>query len=181
MKKEEQEFIEKFHEIANKGWIKSISKSWSSVGLTFEKELNKSPDSLYFPDYYGVEIKCTNRYSRYPLFLFTIAFDGPTFPEINRLIEKYGYPDKDFTDKKVLFEKLFFKTKTLVNNQYQFQLKFDESNQKIYLCVYDLQDKLIEKETYIYLDSIKDHLMTKLNSLAVIYASKKKKEGRQLL
>lgn len=110
MKKEEKQFIQEFHKIADKGWIKSVSNSWGSVGLTFEKELNKSPDSLYFPDYYGVEIKCTNRYSRYPLFLFTIAFDGPTFPEINRIVEKYGYPDKDFIDKKVLFEKLHFKT-----------------------------------------------------------------------
>lgn len=173
MKNEENEFIKEFHKIANKGWIKSISKSWGSVGLTFEKELNKTPDSLFFPDYYGIEIKCTNKYSHYPLFLFTVAFDGPTFPEINRIVEKYGYPDKDFNDKKVLFEKLHFNSKTLVNDKYKFQLELDKGHEKIYLCVYNLENKLIEKESYVYLDSLRDHLMIKLNSLAVVYASKK--------
>ena len=66
--------IDNFKKIANKKWIKSISNSFGSIGLTFEKELNKEPDALYFPDYYGTEIKCTSRYSRYPLFLFTISF-----------------------------------------------------------------------------------------------------------
>ena len=55
MKKENKQLIEEFHRIANKGWIKSISNSFGSIGLTFEKELGKNPDALYFPDYYGVE------------------------------------------------------------------------------------------------------------------------------
>lgn len=103
--------IEQFRQITNKGWIKSISNSFGSIGLTFEKELGKKPDAMYFPDYHGIEIKCTSRYSRYPLYLFTIAFDGPTFPEINRIVEKYGWPDKDYSDRKVLFVKLSFKEK----------------------------------------------------------------------
>ncbi len=30
--------IKKFQEIESKGWIRSISKSFGSIGLTFEKE-----------------------------------------------------------------------------------------------------------------------------------------------
>ena len=174
MKKENKQLIEEFHRIANKGWIKSISNSFGSIGLTFEKELGKNPDALYFPDYYGIEIKCTSRYSRYPLFLFTVAFDGPTFPEINRIVEKYGYYDKDFIDKKVLFEKISCKTKTIVNEQYKFKLEIDKKCEKLFLCVYNLKNKLIEKESFVYIDTIKEHLLLKMSYLALIYASQRK-------
>jgi len=42
-----------------------------------------------------------------------------------------------------------------------------------YICVYDNKYNLIEKESYIYLDTIKNHLLTKLKNLAIIKASKK--------
>ena len=43
--------LEEFKRISNKGYIRSVTKSFGSIGLTFEKELNKSPDSKYLPDY----------------------------------------------------------------------------------------------------------------------------------
>ena len=101
-----KELIFKFHTIARKRWVKSLNKGLGSVGYTFENELGKKPDSMYFPDYNGIEIKCSGRYSRYPITLFTVAFDGPSFPEINRILDTYGYSDKDFNDKKVIFVKL---------------------------------------------------------------------------
>ena len=168
--------INQFKSIAKKGWIKSVSKNFGSIGLTFEKELGKNPDSMFFPDYYGIEIKCTSRFSKYPLYLFTVAFDGPTFPEIDRIVEKYGWYDKDFTDKKVLFTKLSFKDKVIVNNKYKFQLTTDENNEKIHLCVFDLNNQLIEKESFVYVDSIYNHFNVKLNTLALIHASTKTKE-----
>lgn len=175
---DEKKLINEFHLIAKKRWIKSISKSFGSVGITFEKELNKKADDLYFPDYYGIELKCTNRYSRYPLFLFTIAFDGPTFPEINRIIEKYGYYDKNHLTKKILFTKLNCINKTIVNNKYKFKLEIDKTKEKLYLCVYDLNENIIEKKSFVYLSSIHNHLTLKLSELAIIYASKKKIENK---
>lgn len=174
-----KKLIDEFYRISKKGWIKSTSKSFGSVGLTFEKELGKSPDSLYFPDYYGIEIKCTTHYSKYPLYLFTIAFDGPTFPEINRIIEKYGYYDKDFKDKKVLFEKLSCTSKTVVNDKYKFKLEIDYKEEKLFLCVYNLYDELIERKSFVYLDSIKNHIMLKLNKMALIKAFKNKKDKEE--
>lgn len=103
MDNETKILINEFKKIARKRWIKCSSNQYNNIGLVFESELKKQPDSMFFPDYYGIELKCTSRYSRYPLYLFTLAFDGPTFPEINRIVEKYGDYDKDFKDKKVLF------------------------------------------------------------------------------
>lgn len=169
-----EKLIAEFKRIANKRFIKSNSKGTGAIGLTFESELNKMHDSLLFPDYYGIEIKCTSRYSGYPLSLFCTAFDGPTFPEINRLVEKYGYPDKKFKDKKVLLENLNCKDWTLVGNKYLFKLEVDQKEQKLYLVVQNLINKKIERESFVYLDSIYDHLTIKLKKLALVYGSTKK-------
>ncbi len=175
MDKDIEKIVTNFKKIANKKWIRSISNNNSgSIGLTFEKELKKEPDSLYFPDFYGVEIKCTSRFSNYPISLFSISFDGPTFPEIDRIVEKYGYYDKDFSDKKVLFGKVYCKTKNRVNFKYKFQFEIDEKDEKLYLCVYDTYENLIERKSFIYLDSIKRRLELKLNKLAIVFASTKK-------
>lgn len=167
--------IKKFHSIARKKWIKgAYSKNQiGNVGLTFERELNKTPDNMYFPDYEGIEIKCTTRYSDFPLFLFSTSFDGPTYPEIDRLIEKYGYYDLDFSDKKVLFEDFNYKSTHIVNEKWFFKLEVNKEEEKLYLCVYDLNNKLIEKQSFVYLQTLYNHLMLKLNTLAIIKASKK--------
>lgn len=173
MNKETQELIKQFKKIVAKRWIPSVNKGLGSVGLTFEKELNKNPDSLFFPDYYGVEIKCTTRFSKFPISLFSIAFDGPTFPEINRILEKYGYFDPVYKNKKILFSKLSCTEKHYVNNRYKFQLEIDDDEEKLYLSVYDLFDCLLERKSFVYLESIFNHLTLKLNNLAIVYASKK--------
>ena len=46
------EITKEFERISNKGWIKGINNNTNSVGLTFEKELGKTTDSLIFPDYH---------------------------------------------------------------------------------------------------------------------------------
>ena len=88
------DLIKKFKIIAKKKWIKSYYKGHGNIGLTFEKELDKKIDTNYSPDYNGIEIKCTTRFSRFPISLFSIAFDGPTNKEIIRINEKYGNFDK---------------------------------------------------------------------------------------
>ena len=74
MKEEQYEIIQKFKEIANKKWIKGVNNLTNSVGLTFESQLSKPTDSMYFPDFKGIEIKCSQRYSRYPIKLFSLWF-----------------------------------------------------------------------------------------------------------
>lgn len=76
--------INNFKKIAKKGWIPSVNKNINGVGLTFEKLLN-----MFFPDYQGIEIKCTTGFSRYPISPFSKSFDGPSFFEMNRLINTY--------------------------------------------------------------------------------------------
>lgn len=174
MEKDFINLLEEFKRISYKGYIRGVRQSYGSIGLTFERELGKSPDSLYYPDYGEIEIKCTSRFSHYPLYLFTVAFDGPDANEIMRIANAYGNYDKDYPDKKVLFTKLDCKYFALVNDKYNFILDFDKDEKRVYLCVYDLNRNLIERRSYINFQTIIDHLKLKLNKLAFIYASKKK-------
>ena len=169
----EKEFLEKFKKISNKGWIKSVNKGTGSIGLTFEKQLFKKMDSMYFPDFSGIELKCTTRFSRFPITLFSCAFEGPTFPEINRLLELYGYDHYVYKDKKVL--KVDVNTiNAKKSGNFKFKLFVDEIDNKLYLQVYDLNDNIIEQKSFIYLDTIINRIKLKLKSLVIVYGSKKR-------
>lgn len=165
--------INNFISINKKGWNESVCNDTGGVGLTFEKLLDKKADSMFFPDYYGTEIKCTTRYSRYPISLFSKSFDGPLLYEMNRILEKYGKNDGVYHDKKLLNTSLRVNEKVLVNNKYFFELKLDYNQKKMFLFIYDIAGTLLENSVYIDFYSIKTHLQTKLSSLAIVYASKK--------
>ena len=123
--------ITKFKEIAKKKWIRGINNSTNSVGLTFESLLNKNPDSMYFPDYKGYEIKCSQRFSRYPINLFSLAFDGPALYEMNRILTEYGKQDVIYKDKKQLHGDVYVNKYNRINNNY-FKLNIDDKTKKNY-------------------------------------------------
>lgn len=172
MKEKQCEIINKFKEIAKKRWIKGINNSTNSVGLTFESLLNKNPDSVYFPDYEGYEIKCSQRFSRYPINLFSLAFDGPALYEMNRILTEYGKQDVIYKDKKQLQGTIYINKYERINNNY-FKLKIDKKKQKIILGIYDLNYKVIEEKVFIDYETIRTRLELKLSNLAIVYASKK--------
>ena len=159
------ELLKEFKIIADKKGVKGVNNLTSAAGLTFEKLLGKKPDSLYLPDYYGIEIKTTQRYSRYAVSLFSLSFDGPNLFEMNRLMEKYSIDCQ-------LYGSIYTKKYSLINGV-NFKLKVDKKLKRLVLCVYDLYFNLIEERTYIDFSSIKIRLETKLTKLALVYASKK--------
>ena len=168
-----EKLITKFEEITRRWWIKSVTEDESSVGLTFENELGKEFDSMYFPDYYGTEIKCTTRFSGYPISLFSKSFDGPLLYEMNRILEKYGRNDNVYHERKLLNVDLKVNEKILVNDKYFFELKLDYKQEKMFLFIYDIKENLLENDVYVDFNSLKIHLQTKLSSLSIVYASKK--------
>lgn len=174
MPNQEHSLIQKFISIAKKGWIKGVVKSNGDVGMTFENQIGKKQDADFFPDYYGIELKCTTRYSEYPLYLFSIAFDGPSDNETDRICQKYGYYDKDYTNLKVIFAKCNCSYTITQRNGYKMKLNLDEQNDKLFLEIYSTKDKLLDRESYLNLSSLYSHLMVKLQKIAIIYASKKK-------
>lgn len=168
-----ENLITEFKKIAKKGWIKGVNNFTSAVGNTFEKEIKKIPDSMFFPDYYGIEIKCTTRFSNYPISLFSLAFDGTYLYQMNLLLQKYGIIDEDYPDKKRLIGKLISYKKVKINNNY-FKIVPDYDEDRLYLKVYDVNGNFLESDAYIEFSTIKERVNLKLNMLAIIYASKKK-------
>lgn len=168
----EKQLIEKFKQISEKRWIKGINNSTNSVGLTFETLLDKKSDSMYYPDYYGIEIKCSQRFSRYPISLFSLSFDGPGLYEMNRILTNYGERDVIYKERYQLQGTICINEYKQINNNY-FKLKIDKETKKLIISIYDLNYKLIEEKTYIDFETIKSRLEIKLSKLAVIYASKK--------
>ena len=177
MNKNMELLIKEFKNISDRGWIRSVSKSTGSIGLTFENELKKKPDNRWLPDYEGIEIKCTNKSSRYPIGLFSLAFDGPTKYETKRIVDKYGKYDRIYKNKKILCVKINNYKRTIIDQKYIFKLDIDTKNKKIYLGVYDLLNNLIERESYINIETIYKHAITKLRRLAIIQGISKTANG----
>lgn len=171
MKEEFENIINEFKKINKLGYVKGISNNTNAAGLTLEKLLNKKPDTLFFPDYEDIEVKCTQRFSRYNIRLFKLTFDGPYLFESHYLLETYGEYDNVYKNYKKLNVNLKINEKVLIYNKYYFELKID--NEKIYIKIYDKNKNFIEDRAFIYLNSIKKRLELKLNKLALFYASKK--------
>ena len=171
------DLVNQFKKINKKGYIRGINNNIvNSCGLTFESLLNKRIDSMCFPDYKDIEIKCKQRYSRYDISLFSLSFDGPELFESNYLLQCYGKENHNFDNKKELFVNLKYGKKIHVNNKYYFELDIDEKNKRILINIYDFNYKLIEKRGFIDFDTIDKRTNVKLKNLALVYASKKKKE-----
>ena len=55
---------------------------------------------------------------------------------------------------------LKYNEKVIINDKYKFMVTLDDTNKKMYFEVYDLNDKLLEKESYINYDTLKLKLET---------------------
>ena len=169
--------LNEFEKIKLKGWIRSNTKSTGAIGITFEKELGLFENNSYHPDFNDIEIKCTNRKAIYPLTLFSISFDGPGTRELLRIVELYGYPDKIFKKQKVLYANLSCKHLHRVYSNYYFKLELNRNEEKIYLVIYDINKNIIDKTSYIYFNTIKNHLITKMRNLAFIHGDRLLKDN----
>lgn len=154
--------------ISKKGYIKGIYNNSASVGRTLEHELNLQRNTLEIPDYEGIEIKTRRTYSKSYITLFTAVPDGIEQREMERLKNTFGYPYKNDKKYKALYADVYGNRKNYAGVKYQYKLDVDREKQKIFLCVYDRYDNLIERKIYwsfIYLES---KLMLKLQTLALV-------------
>ena len=169
--------FDEFEKIRNLGWIESINKGYSSVGLTFEKLLGKEIENFEIPDYYGIEIKTKAYYARKyipSISLFHATPDGKYLFETKRLVETYGYPDKNDRNYKVLNVVCSTQYRTKIGNGYSMQLKINYKEEKIYLKIYNQHDILVDTETFWFFKTLEEKLYRKLKIVAYIKAQRKK-------
>lgn len=172
-----QKLEKEFEKIAKKGYIKGIYNCLSSIGRTFENELNLPMNNIEMPDYNGIEIKTRRTFSKSYIHLFSAVPDGNKPLEIERLKNTYGYPYKRDRRYKCLYAEVFGNKKTFGGIKYQYKIDVDRKNQKIYLEIYDRYDNLIERETYWSFICLESKLMLKLQKLAIVNAWTKQIDG----
>lgn len=173
MQKNIEELSNKFIEIKNMGWIKSIIEGNSSVGRTYETLLGNNENSFEIPDYNGIEIKTKSSKKNIFTTLFNCKPEGLYYKETERIKDTYGYPDRNFPKYKVLNNSIFCNEKTKIGNKFQFQLEVNDKEEKIFLYIYDSKNNLLEKDVYWDFDTLKEKLYRKLKYLAYIHATKK--------
>lgn len=163
----------KFLHIKNQGWIKSIRKGSTGNGVTFEYLLGLQENNLEIPDYEGIEIKTKRNYSNSYTTLFNCTPEGPHFREIERLVNKYGYPDLVLKECKVINNSIFTNSMTKINSNYYFKLTIDRNSKKVFLNVIDIYGNLIENNVYWTFETLEEKLYRKLKNLAFIDATRK--------
>ena len=167
----------KFVEIRNMEYVKSIRRGSTGIGATFESLLGKEEDSLEIPDFEGIEIKTRRGYSKSLINLFTAVPTGSTFYEVKRLRDTYGYPDVYDKDLKRLNTMAVANELIRVGVFYYFGLKIDRELQRLVLCVYDINQNLIDESTYWDFDILQEKLLRKMNVLAIVKAWPNKISG----
>lgn len=163
-----EQLKEEFNKISKKGYIRGIYNSSSSIGRTFENELNLERNEFCYPDYNGIEIKTRRTYSKSAITLFSAVPDGEDLFEVKRLKNYYGYPYKNDRRYKVLYFDAYGNKLTFGGVKFQYKLDIDRTEEKIFLCVYDRYDNLIERKVYWSFEYLKNRIMTKLQVLAIV-------------
>lgn len=174
MKESIQNLKVKFETINKMGWVKSISKGFGGGGQTFEYLLDKNKNNFEIPDYDGIEIKTKNAVVNQFITMFNATPDGTYMFETKRLQENYGYPDKRMKGFKVFNISIFANELTSIGTRFFFKLKVDKDNEKLSLCVFNKNNKLIDITTFWSFQLLKEKLQRKMQTLAIINTGYKK-------
>ncbi len=168
---------DQFQRIKKKGWIPSCTKGHSGVGITFEKQLGKETENFEIADYRGIEIKtkCSNREPY--ISLFNATPDSYLF-EIKRLQEKYGYPDKEYPQFKILNVSLYCTRKVYINKNYIGNLTVDYEQKNVILNVFNGEYKLIDNLSKWSFEMLEEKIYRKLKYLAFVKADRKYELGQ---
>lgn len=160
----------KFSKIQRLGYVESTAENRGNIGLTFEKLLGKENDNFSVADYDGIELKVKHGFSKTYITLFSLVPSGESFFENKRLRQNFGYYDKDFPKIKVLNRSAWCNYKNELKNGYKISIEINYINKIIYLCIYNENNKLIDKNTFWYFSDVKEALNRKMNILALIKA-----------
>ncbi len=166
------ELLKKFDEFKGKPIL--IGSNHKNCGLILEELLGTSGGYFNIPDYYDLEIKAAQYHEKKEITLFSHPPTGSVVFPMKYLSDKYGYPDRDFKNIKVLKGNINAKNKTKIGLFYYYKLEIDNYKKRINLNVYNNCFKLIDNSIYWDYDELKEMLERKLENLAIFLVEKKK-------
>lgn len=167
---------EKFEEIEEMGYIKSSREGATGIGKTFEDLIGKEEDHEETPDFKGIEIKTKgDSIIREYITLFNATPKGKYEYATHYLLEKYGYPDRVYKNKKVLNRPVY--SNSLRGNKYFFTLKVDYKHMLVRLKIIDNFLNTLEDDICWTFYELETKLYRKHRYLALIKAKKKIEDG----
>lgn len=157
MKDDIIELKRKFEEIKKLGYIKSTRKGTTGIGKTFEDLIGKNEDQDVSPDYKGIEIKTKRYNSDSYTNLFNCTPKGDSEFEIKRIVNIYGYPDKEIKEAKV-FNVSLNTSKPEKVGKYNFNIYVHRNSKLIFLVIKDKKGNLVENNVHWYFSELKERL-----------------------
>lgn len=162
-----EELKNEFIRIKSKGWIKSVESGTGSVGDTFENMLGLKKNNYAVPDFKGIEIK-TNRMSKdCYITLFSSTCDSNKKYILYEIKEKFGWPDREFSDVKILRVKVSANKPKYLKNGISMILSVDYNQKRVCLKIYKYR-KLVNEDAWWSFQLLEDKLLKKLQYLAFV-------------
>ena len=167
----EEKIIEKYFQVKALGWVVSRRRNNTGIGKTFEDYVGVVENNLDEPDLFGYEIKSHRAISQSYVTLFTKA---PSYPKgANQILkETFGDPYPDNPNLKHLHTSMFANRFNTYKSRFSFRLRNDRENEKIVICVYDLEHNLLDDTVGYFYDDLKSVLLEKLNKLFYVEAER---------
>ena len=167
-----------FKRIKSLGYIKNVKSDTNDggAGNTFEYHLGVVENNLTNPDFAGFEIKTKKTFTHSAISLFTKKPSSKEYGD-NYMREQFGIPDKRYSKIKCFRTSIYANRYSEVYGKYKIKLGVNRKQRKLYFEVYDLNEKLIDKNVFWTFDSIQKG-SKKLNNLIIINANKKKIDGK---
>ena len=165
-----KEVINKLEEIKNKGFVPTLRHGSTGVGYTFETLFGVKENNIPIPDIGGrVEIKTIRKDSQSLITLFTFN-RGVWQIKQKEFISKYGYVDEK--GRMALKNTIFYGRRIPQG----LSLELDEKANVIHLIDVNTNDAIATWDVYV----IVGKFMSKLSRLLVVFADRKREEGKEL-
>lgn len=165
------------YKIQCKNWVASVGTGNSASGKTLEHLLGKEEDRDVLPDYIGIELKTRNKYSNYPLNLFSCALDNKPL-EMQRLLKIGGYPDKNNPQYKVFQIKVdALSDKKVGKYLYKLHVNYDKEIVEL-LIKQRLTGSIYTKMSWSFRE-LKSRLEHKMKYLAIVSNLKERVNGKE--
>lgn len=168
-----QQLKEEFERVKTMGWIPAPHNRNNEQGSLFERLINKPEENFEIPDFEGIEIKTHMKCSQCTITLFHANPEGKEFFEVNRLCNRYGYPDSKIKTSRNLSGDVNTKEIRKMGLWYGYKLIIDRHKERVYLRIYNVHGKIMEEESYWDFSILKEKLERKLPYLAYIDVERK--------
>lgn len=164
---------EKFLKISEDRFIKGMHTGYANAGRTFENLMGLSNNKFEIPDFYGIEIKTKKIFKDNYIHLFSSVPDGEGLFETERLVKKYGYPDKKMRKFPVMYGDVVSNGFCKIGMKYLYKIHVNYNSKKIFLNIYDKNENLLESRISWSFNILKEKLYRKLTAFALVDVAEK--------